>query len=76
VVNYCTACGNDFTSLRLFDAHRVGKHEFLASEQRPHGRRCLTQDEMLERGWVRHDSGGWIDPTRVEDARQRFAAAA
>ncbi len=39
-------CGADFTSLELFDRHRVGRHE-------PDDRRCLSVDEMSENGWQR-----------------------
>jgi hypothetical protein len=27
--NLCRGCGEDFTSTRLFDEHRVGKHEYV-----------------------------------------------
>jgi hypothetical protein len=31
-LNQCGACGCDFTSVRLFDAHRVGNHGYTYSE--------------------------------------------
>jgi len=44
-LNQCGACGEDFTSLRAFDTHCVGKHE-LDYPKHPDGRRCLTPDEL------------------------------
>lgn len=77
-LNECSACGSDFTSLKLFDAHRVGKHAYTYSEgiamepMREDGRRCLSSDEMLERGWEKDGKGRWFDPIAVEAARQHF----
>jgi hypothetical protein len=50
--NLCTTCGKDFGSVGAFDAHRVGKHEYLFAEglkmnpPREDGRRCLDTEEM------------------------------
>lgn len=65
-------CGEDFTSLRLFDAHRVGVHAYDYSPDRPDGRRCLNEAEKVERGWEKVAKGRWQDPAAVEDARLRF----
>ena len=75
-MNLCRSCDQDFSSVRLFDAHRVGKHEYLASDLRPDGRRCFSVAEMLERGWERYTRGRWQDPARVEDVRSRLSEAA
>jgi hypothetical protein len=56
-LSYCTTCGRDFSGDRMFDRHRTGTHEYLYSEglkmepMREDGRRCMTPDEMLEKGW-------------------------
>ncbi|SRR5580765_2275242 len=53
---YCTSCGRDFSGDKLFDRHRIGKHEYTYSEglnsipPLEDGRRCMTTDEMLEAG--------------------------
>jgi hypothetical protein len=70
-LNLCRACGNDFTSVKLFDRHRVGVHAYDYSPERPDGRRCLSAEEMLENGWRQDARGRWIDPVRVADARAR-----
>jgi hypothetical protein len=57
-VNLCRSCSSDFSSLRLFDAHRVGMREGV--------RRCLAADEMTAKGWGRDGRGRWIDPARRE----------
>jgi hypothetical protein len=48
----CPTCGEYFRSESGFDRHRVGSFET--------GRRCLTQEEMLERGLVRDERGLWV----------------
>jgi hypothetical protein len=73
-MNLCKACNIDFTSLETFDAHRVGKHEYLASEDRPDGRRCLDVEEMADRSWRQDERGRWVNPTRAGRARLAFAA--
>ena len=45
-MNLCRACGQDFSSVRTFDDHRVGKHAYLWSPAREDGRRCLDPAEM------------------------------
>ena len=81
-MNLCTACGLDFTSVRLFDAHRVGRHEYLYAEglqlepPREDGRRCLSGDEMEAKGWQQDARGRWFNPVRSERARAHFAVAA
>jgi hypothetical protein len=45
-VNLCRSCGHDFSSIEMFDAHRVGKHEYLFDSEHLDGRRCLDASEM------------------------------
>jgi hypothetical protein len=67
-VNLCAGCGQDFAGLTLFDAHRVGKHAYTSTEglrmepPREDGRRCLSPDEMLERGWKQDQHDRWRGP--------------
>lgn len=72
-MNVCGACGSDFTSVDLFDRHRVGKHE-LDYPEHADGRRCLTVEEVTAKGWARNERGRWQDPTEVERAREGFSA--
>ena len=69
-MNLCRACGEDFSSLEFFDAHRVGSHDYLYSPERPHGRRCLDTDELGALGWTKNQRGRWQDPTRSVRGRQ------
>jgi hypothetical protein len=71
-LNLCRACGSDFTSVRLFDAHRIGRHEYSWSRELEDGRRCLDIEEMHERGWEQEQNSRWFDPKHVERARQAF----
>jgi len=79
--NYCSACGEDFTSVTLFDTHHIGRHEYTFQEGLKldppveDGRRCLDKIEMLDKGWIILPSGLWSDPARTESARIRFGAA-
>jgi hypothetical protein len=67
--NGCSGCGQDFTSVELFDRHHVGSFE-------PLERRCLTIEEMRSKGWQQDVRGRWMDPARAERARRTFAEAA
>jgi len=49
----CGACGEYFNSTYAFDLHRVG-------EFRDGSRRCLSVEEMRERGMVKNKLGFWI----------------
>lgn len=73
-LNQCGACGQDFGGLRLFDAHRVGKHTDDYAPDLPDGRRCLTVGEMRKRGWTRNNRGRWTDPKRAHDIQRRQVA--
>ena len=48
-MNLCRACGENFGSVAAFDAHRVGKHAYDYSPQRPDGRRCLSVKEVRKK---------------------------
>jgi hypothetical protein len=75
-LNLCRACGNDFTSLELFDRHRVGVHNYDFSPERPDGRRCRSAGEMNAKGWTVDAGGRWLDPARASRAQTKFARAA
>lgn len=61
-MNLCVACGLDFGSVKAFDRHRVGTHEYTYSEGaklgRDDGRRCLSEDEI--ESLRDKDSGAYI----------------
>lgn len=56
VNSYCTSCGKDFYSDRLFDKHRTGIHAYTYSEglkldpPKEDGRRCMDEEEMNKIG--------------------------
>jgi hypothetical protein len=74
-LNGCSACGEDFTSLELFDAHHVGDHA-LDFPEHEDGRRCLDAEEMTGRGWVQNVERRWLNPARANRARRTFEKAA
>ena len=80
--NGCRACGHDFAGVGYFVAHRVGKHDYTFREglrmdpPLEDGRRCLSAEEMLAKGWQRNTRGRWFSPTAAEGMRRRFAEAA
>lgn len=81
-MNLCRPCGEDFSSVGSFDAHRVGEHDYTLHEglkmepPREDGRRCLTVDEMEEAGWDKDKHGRWRAPGHPGDEgpadRSRF----
>jgi hypothetical protein len=70
ICNLCTECGYDFANAEVFNAHRVGSRQYDYSEERPDGRRCLTQKEMGLRGWRPNKRGRWMIPHRSARGRQ------
>lgn len=64
-MNLCSMCGEDFTGVSDFDSHRVGVHAYTYSEGLKRdpmvedGRRCLTIQEMYEKGWAHDRYGRW-----------------
>lgn len=79
-MNVCGACGLDFSSVRAFDAHRVGKHRYTHAEglamhsPREDGRRCLREDELQAAGFLQNTRGRWGLADHMDRARQRFSA--
>jgi hypothetical protein len=73
-VNLCTACRRDFSSVSAFDRHRAGRHayDFLEGLELglEDGRRCLDEDEMLERGLSLDRRGRWCITRDVEQAQK------
>ena len=63
-MNQCGACGLDFGSLTAFDKHRVGRHE-------PLERRCLTLEELEQKGFVQNHYGRWTLAASIERGRTR-----
>lgn len=51
----CSACGEYFNSTFAFDSHRLGN---------PDVRRCLSVDEMRERGFSVNAKSLWVTKTR------------
>lgn len=47
----CRTCGQYFNSMSMFDAHRVGAYP---------ERRCLSPDELAQRGYTHNLAGFWI----------------
>ena len=76
-MNLCRACGENFSSVRTFDRHRVGKHEYTFSEGLrfdppvEDGRRCLHPEEMTGLGLSRDKHGRWSDPSQNPGSRLR-----
>ena len=60
----CPACGDLFANPRAFDRHRVGPYA-KPGEWRGN-RRCLTEAELIARGWTRTERGFLLTP----DARR------
>ena len=54
----CTGCGGYFNSITSFDGHRVDGYGAAIS------RRCLSESEMLRKGWSRNAGGFWITSQR------------
>ncbi len=77
-MNVCGACGLDFSSVKSFDAHRVGKHAYTYSEgirmdpMREDGRRCLRVEELEDAGMAQDARGRWGLVRDRKQARQAF----
>lgn len=80
-MNECGACGEDFSSVAMFDRHRVGVHAYTYSEgiamepMREDGRRCLVLVEMTAKRWRKDARGRWCDPASIEAVRRAFGAS-
>ena len=53
---HCPSCHETFTGSTSGDMHRVGDHAVFEGPDR---RRCLSVDEMAEKGMARNDRGQW-----------------
>jgi hypothetical protein len=73
--NWCSGCGEDFTSVEYFDRHRVGEHE-LDWPEHENGRRCLSVDELAAIGFQRDQRGRWLNPARAQRAFSALGGAA
>jgi hypothetical protein len=62
--NQCPSCHLFFFSLTAFDKHRTGEHCIR--------RRCLTPEEMLEKGMALNEGGYWVSEKMTEEKRARF----
>ena len=56
--NQCPSCDEYFNSTFAFDKHRVGKTGI--------NRRCMTTDEMLDKGMEKSSTGFWVSAKRPE----------
>lgn len=56
--NQCPTCGRYFNSTSAFDKHRAGAFGV--------DRRCMSEDEMRERGMCENAAGFWIGSKRPE----------
>lgn len=55
----CTACGEYFASVAVFDRHRVGE---FAGVGGVNTRRCLSVEEMQAQEWPKTEKGFWLRP--------------
>lgn len=66
-MNKCIACGLDFKSVGGFNLHMVFK------EKENHcTRRCLTEQELRDKGFEPDDYGRWRIPMTEEQKEYRF----
>ena len=81
-MNFCRSCRQDFSSIRAFDVHRVGRHDYSfreGLEREPSvedGRRCLDPDELCERGLELDARGRWALREHAERGRALGATRA
>jgi hypothetical protein len=55
-MEHCTACHETFSGTTAGDRHRVGEHSIPIG---PNRRRCLTPDEMRDKGMSQNVRGVW-----------------
>lgn len=55
-IEHCPSCHETFTGTSAGDRHRVGDH---ALSKGPKRRRCLSVEEMSERGMTKNARGQW-----------------
>jgi hypothetical protein len=61
-IHGCGDCGQDFGGRTLQQRHRVGSKLH---------KRCMTSDEMIEKGWHCDDKGRWRKTNRLEDVYEK-----
>lgn len=59
-----SGCGR-WLDAKDFEDHRVQREDVDG-----YARRCLTDAELLERGWTDFGDGHWASPRRVADAQR------
>jgi hypothetical protein len=59
-IQHCPVCHIDLGGTSIGDAHRVGPF--------PDGRRCLSVEEMDEKGWHQDERGVWHGASRDGEA--------
>jgi hypothetical protein len=75
-MNLCRGCGDDFSSVTLFDVtFTASAHEHLFDSKHLDGRRCVAASELAATGWTKNEHVQWSDPARIEQARMAFAEA-
>lgn len=62
-LKHCPYCHETFTRTAAGDMHRSGVH---GASRGPDRRRCLTSDEMLDKGMRRNRLGHWSTGKRGE----------
>jgi hypothetical protein len=67
----CCGCGALFNSVSVFDRHRIGSFGTL---RQPGDRRCVTEAEVLARGWVTSAGGFWMRGARPGALHRRTGA--
>lgn len=68
--NECPTCKELFNSSTAFDMHRTGEYERRDPKGKllsPSTRRCLSIEEMSEKGMLKNARGFWI--TRARDPK-------
>ena len=55
-IEHCTVCHETFTGTSAGDKHRTGGHAVFVGPER---RRCLTPDEMRDKGMSQNERGQW-----------------
>jgi hypothetical protein len=68
----CTGCGQQFNRTTTFARHRVASFGTLRD---PGGRRCLSTEEMQDRGWRLNGAGFWLGAPMPEEALPGLSAS-
>ena len=55
-MEHCVECHQTFSGTTAGDKHRTGKHHLSTGPDR---RRCLSTDEMAEKGMTQNARGVW-----------------